>query len=282
MPTSTILSQVKGDFFAILIPGFYTLTTIISEFLAFTQTPQSFDVFKRLGAYFKILKDYWPLIFVIFIAAYLLGILLRSIRVNRSDRTTGKVFEKLPFRESWTKLGYRSEFPYPTMLDTVKKELEKSEQVSSFVIPPPECLHNTYNYWKLVICSESEAMFNYISNLEATVRLFVGMFWAGFIGVVGYVVILIGCLCNDVIKTEMWNYSIVMLITSIIIMLMFGMNIRRTRVQETMNVFMAFLVLKQKKEATEATAKKKAKPAPVGQSGVLQFLSGMFNKNQPH
>ncbi len=155
MPATTVLSRVKSDFFAILIPGFFVLVIITSGFLAFTHDNPSISIIKRIDPFFTVLKDYWPLVFVIFIIAYLMGMLLHTIRVNIADEICGIFFARL-YRREWSKLGYKCSFPYIDALEAVKDDLVHSNLVSDFKIPDKKYLYNAYNYWRIVINLESK------------------------------------------------------------------------------------------------------------------------------
>ena len=275
MPTTTVLSRVKNDSVAILVPGSFVLLIIISVYLALTHKDQSSGIIKRIAPFFKVFTDYWPLFLVLFIIAYLVGILIRAIRVNLADMLSKKIFEKFN-RSKWIRLGYESEFPYPVILEDVKKELLESNMISSYSLPNEKNLHNVYNFWKMIICLESQDVFSHIQNLESIVRLFVGMFWSGFIGVIGYLITLGGCLLNKIIRDVWLDFTLVMLVVSVIILIMFGMNIRRVRVQEVVVLFMAYLVIHQKKEQEEK--KNRVKKKNENLPHTFEFLAKMFEK----
>ena len=275
MPTTTIMSRVKNDFFAILVPGSFILVIIASVSLALTQPGQTNGIIQRITPFFLALKKYWPLLFLIFIIAYLVGMLIRAIRVNLADKISKKLFSKWNKRE-WLQLGYESPFPYPRVLEKVKEQLTESNLVADFSLPGKGNLHNAYNFWKMVICAESQELFNYIQNQESMVRLFVGMFWTGLTGVIGYFITLVGCLIYKEIRVVWLDYTIAMFAASIVVLVMFGMSIRRVRVQEVGFVFMAYLVIIQKEEGKEKKNKAKKKDANPYQ--VFEYLSRMLGK----
>jgi hypothetical protein len=275
MPATTIMSRVKNDFFAILAPGSFILVIIASVSLAFTRIGSSGGIIDRITPFFDVIKGYWPSLFVLFILAYLVGILVRAVRVNLADTISKKLFVKWNKR-TWLQLGYKSPFPYPVVLEEIKEQLTESKLVTDFPVPGEKNLHNAYNFWKMAICYESREVFNYIQAQESIVRLFAGMFWAGLIGVIGSIVTLVGCLLNKEIRGVWLEYAIVMLAVSVVILVMFGMNIRRVRAQEVTFVFMAYLVIHHKKEQEEEKNKpKKKNPNP---HHVFEYLSKILGK----
>jgi hypothetical protein len=277
MPTTTVLSRVRTDFFAILVPGSFVLIILASISLAFTHRDPAEGIIQRVKPFFDVLKNYWPLVLILLIIAYLAGNIIRAVRVNLADMLSKKLFANLAKRE-WLKVGYESAFPYPAVLEKMKNELIESKLLADFSLPEEKNLHNVYNYWKMVICLESQEVFTRIRNAESVVRLFVGMFWAGFIGVLGYLIILAGCLFNVIIRYVWLEYAIVMLAISIVILVTFGMNIRRVRAQEVGFVFMGYLVIKQKQEQEEKITRQKKKSQDFNQT--LGSLFGMMGKKE--
>lgn len=246
MESNNVLSKVKVDFFAILVPGSFVLTIIVSVFLALTQYLSTKGIIERIDPFFNKLKEFWPLAIVLFIIAYLIGHLIRAMRVNLADNLSKKLFSKWSTR-SWYKKEYESKFPYPVVMEKVKNQLIDSNMIADFDIPVEDNLHNVYNFWKMIICSESQDIFSYIQNLESKVRLFSGMLWAGFIGVLGNLIILAGCMVDAKIRNVWLGYALAMLAVSIVIFVTFGRDIRRVRVQEVTFVFLGYMVIQNKK-----------------------------------
>lgn len=242
MPTTSVLSRVKTDFFAILVPGFFILGVILSIFLVFTHKDPKASILKRIEPFFHTLKEYWPLVIILIVIGYLLGNLIRAIRVTTADKFSKSIFSRLAISEE-KKLFYKSSFPYPDILDKIRQDLIDSKLIGSINLPNGNCLYSAWNFWKITIGLEFPDMFNYIQNLESRVRLFAGMFWAGLLGVIGSLLIFVGCIFNNVIKVLWLEYNIYLFFTSAVLFIMFGMNLRRVRREEARSVFMGYLAL---------------------------------------
>lgn len=246
MFSSTELSRVKTNFLAILVPGTFVFGVMLSVYLAFTQKDPNITLSKHIKFFLKVLQAYWLLAIIFIIIGYLVGILIRSIRVNYADELSKKIFSKFDTRKSGKNL-YESEFPYPVMLEKIKKGLVDFKLIRDIKLPKND-LHDVYLFWKIMICSELPEVFDYIYTMESTVRLFAGMFWAGLLGIIGSLSIFVGCIFSfDIIGVVWWKFNIYMLVISVTISIMFGGNIRRVRRQEVQAVFNAYLVLKEKK-----------------------------------
>lgn len=198
MPTTTVLSRVKTDFFAILVPGFFIFGVILSIFLAFTHKDPKTSILKRIEPFFRTLKEYWLLVIILIIIGYLLGNLIRAIRVTTADKFSKTIFSRLVISEE-KRLIYKGSFPYPLILDKIRQDLIDSKLIAKIALPKKNCLYNAWNFWKITIGLQFPDMFNYIQNLESRVRLFAGMFWAGLVGIIGSLLIFVACIYNDVI-----------------------------------------------------------------------------------
>jgi len=249
MPTTTVLSRVKSDFFAILVPGLFLLYIILSIFLAVTQRDPGYSILNRIKPYFAAIKEYWPLAIIIIAAAYLLGNLIRAVRVTTADELIKKILSlsSILTKNKEKKLGYKSSFPYPHILNKIKQDLIDSKQIPPLTLPEENCLYNAWNFWKLSICSESPEMFDHIKELESRVRLFAGMFWAGLLGIIGNLIIFVSCMFNSATRVVWLEYNIYLLFTSTVIFIMFGLNLYRVRRDEARSVFNGYLYLQKRK-----------------------------------
>jgi len=253
MPTTTVLSRVKTDFFAILVPGFFIFGVIVSFFLAFTHKNPKISILERIKPLFITLKEYWPLVIILIVIGYLLGNLIRAIRVTTADKFSKTIFSPLAITEE-KKLIYKSAFPYPNILDDIREHLFDSKLIANITLPKEaKPLYSAWNFWKITIGLESPDMFNYIQNLESRVRLFAGMLWAGLLGIIVSLSIFAGCIFNNVISVVWLEYNIYLFLTSAALFTMFGMNLRRVRREEARSVFMGYLALQKKKKEKETT-----------------------------
>ena len=248
MPATTVLSRVKTDFFAILVPGFFIFAVIVSFFLAFTHKDPKISILERIKPFFDNLKEYWPLAIFLIVIGYLLGNLIRAIRVTTADKFSKTIFSRLAITEE-KKLFYKGSFPYPIILNEIRKHLNDSDLIADITLPEEEKpLYSAWNFWKITIGLEFPDMFNYIQNLESRVRLFAGMFWAGLVGIIVSLSIFGGCIFNNVIKVVWLKYNLYLFFASAALFTMFGMNLRRVRREEARSVFMGYLALQNKKK----------------------------------
>lgn len=241
MLTRTVLSRVKTDFFAILVPGFFIFGVIVSFFLAITHKDINISILDRIEPFFKLLKENWPLVIVLIVIGYLLGNLIRAIRVIYADKFCKTIFSR-----------YKCSFPYHYILDKIREHLIDSNLIDDITLPKEDKpLYNAWNFWKITIGLEFPDMFSHIQNLESRVRLFAGMFWAGLLGIIGSLSIFGVCIFNNVIKVVWWEYNFYLSIASAALFTMFGMNLRRVRREEARAVFMGYLALQNKKKEKE-------------------------------
>jgi hypothetical protein len=248
MTTTTIFSRVKTEFFAIFVPGSYVFSIILFTYLAISHKDANISISQRIKYFFDELKEYWPLTLIIIIICYLIGILIRSFRVTIADELCKKFFSRF-MKGEWSKTLYESSFPYPAMLEKLIQHLSKSKLVKIVELPDKDTLSSAYQFWKISICSELPDVFSYTQNMESTVRLFAGMFWAGLVGIIGSVIILITWRLKSVIMGIAWlKLGFILLGISLIISIIFGMTIRRVRGQEVRYVFNAYLLLQEKKK----------------------------------
>ncbi len=279
MPTSTALSRVKSDFFEILIPGFFVLVIILSVGLAFTQTKPGVSFTEITTPIIDLLKDNWVLSLITFIMVYLIGNLIRSIRVSVADRINKKIYYKIT-KNPIDKLVYESSFPYPLYLEHLKKQLMESELISDFPLPKKENLYPAYNFWKMAICSESPDAFNYIQEFESRVRLFSGMFWAGVFGIVGSTALFILCLLNKAAWPVWGMYTLILFIVSVLSVIAFGRNIQRVRSQEVYSVFMEFHFLLKKKEEEKRKSKEDKTSNTADKHNIWGPIMNLFRNKE--
>ncbi|MBI3418380.1 MAG: hypothetical protein HY043_24080 [Verrucomicrobia bacterium] len=108
-------------------------------------------------------------------------------------------------------------------------------------------LHDIFNFWKMVLCQEAESAFLFTQELEARVRLFAGMFWAGAVGLaitlVGSFLVAMNFFGIHLIKPD-WCKPLALLTgLSLILCALFGSQLRRVRKHEVRQLFTAYLAL---------------------------------------
>ncbi len=277
MAAQEVLSKVKSEFFAILIPGSFVMGVIVSGALAFTQTDANTGKMGRFGTVLDTLKGNWIFAFLAFVMIFLVGNLFRSIRVNRADSIANFLFKRF-IKASWLKPLYEEPFPYRTFLEKIKTRLLQVNLIEDITLPADpkdnSSLHDIYNYWKTVICIETPGSFNITKELEDRVRLFAGMFWAGVGGIIGSIIISLGFIFNEASRSVWGLYILFMSIISVIIAIAFGLSLKRVRSQEVISVLLAFLYLQRRVKDEEKRKKGKDKAGDKFSSVLASLLKG--------
>lgn len=241
MPTKSLFNRLSlSDLFAIIAPGFYIF---IVSFIIFSVHLTTADTASRINLW-SVLNELTSityekpssLIFILF-AAYLLGIILRSIPVRVTERL-------IP--------PFSSKFPYPLLLrdvlDTIKKK-NKMTNVTSSLLPviTKDLPRYVFNYWKYLLCLRAPEGFQYYQSFEDRSRFFAGMIWASLVGtIVGIVMYFVTPAYNQV--------YVPLMVLSGIILLVFGSNFRRIRGQEARALFLIYVAYLQNAESASHQA----------------------------
>jgi hypothetical protein len=141
--------------------------------------------------------------------------------------------------------------------DTITQEIKTKNDLKKYsttkLKPTPintkekNRLHSCYNYWKTVLCQEKPDSFALCKEYEARVRLFAGMYWAGFFGKWFSIA---GIVCGIAhLFLHQWYYSLVTLgigaIASYAIQASFGRSLRRVRIQEVTTTYAAYVAFRE-------------------------------------
>ncbi len=227
MPAEKIVSQFnKSDLFAVLPPGFVIFTFVYAVYRTDNQTASLWAVLQGLADQLQ-QRPAW-LVFVLF-AAYLLGNLVRAIRVEWAERM-------LP--------PFTGGFPYPDVLrDAVQTLSDNAAATRLDKIQLPDLTNGVplpvYNYWKDALCVGTAMGFDYFQTFETRMRFFTGMLWAGWTGLLGSLVIALRC------QTLTHPAGLTMFVLALVILLMFGLNFRRVRRQEARALLLLFVAYQQ-------------------------------------
>ena len=189
MPTTTVLSRVRGDFFPVMAPGLYVVLAIAAVFVAIGGDSNSATLWARFEPLVRHIRDYWPLSILVVFAAYLFGSILHAFPVTLSDKICRHCFRRT-LRKKFRKF-YDDEFPYKMLIDEYTNTIPGYKEFNDKISSNAEKLNdfqdftliNIYNYFKLSVCIGSPSTFLIIQELESRIRLFSGMFWAGLIGI---------------------------------------------------------------------------------------------------
>src|SRR5262249_104157 len=105
------------------------------------------------------------------------------------------------------------------------------------------------NSWKAEICQKSTDLFSYILSAEARVRMFAGIIWATVVAVV------LGLIQLVMPSTrQWWEPSVLVIIVSFVICLIFLWRLRYMRSEEARTVFLAYLALHKREHLSSSPA----------------------------
>jgi len=236
---------------------------------------------KPSGRMLSVFIETYMYLFAFFLV-YLIGHALRAIPVEYAEKESKKLlcdlckikrfFKKCSESnciECCKKNGlakhffFKNEkFPYGNALKTIIKNLNNKgfpEEIFSFsnmnlfslnktkksnnpTDEELEHLHIPFNFFKVTLCAESANTFIYTQTLEARVRLFAGMFWAGIGNLFLFSLsIFIIILCNESLDYLVW--IIIFSILTILITLIIAFRFPWIRGQEVEYVFLSYLAL---------------------------------------
>jgi hypothetical protein len=264
MAVEEMLPKIKSDFFAILIPGSFVIGVIVSGVLVFTQYDTKTGIMDRFNPLFDTMKGNWIFSLIAFVMIFLVGNLLRALRVNNVDKISNFLFKRF-IKNPFDKPLFETLFPYRETLKYIKAELLQVKLIEDITLPEDKnAWHDIYNYWKMAICIESPGSFYLIQDLEGRVRMFAGMFWAGAAGILGSVIIALGFFINGAAMSVWGGYILFMFILSAIIAVSFALNLKRVRRQEVISVFLAYLYLQKRAKDEDKKEKGKEKGSVLG------------------
>jgi hypothetical protein len=251
MPVSLFPRFGKVDFFGILLPGLFMLCSIYVAVVAYgskntsTSPSQAFSWNDGAPVPWAIL-----VLFVLF-ASYLLGSIPRAFVVGPTDslcnwpcywlrRAIRAAFKRE--MDLWrTTVRESRSFPYIEVLRQALKQLDKFKEDVGSVTLPEEKDHQglvvVFDYWKHVLSMRAPPVFAVAELHEGRVRFFVGMFWAGAVGVVCAAATLVSC-AN---VTDWGVLGTGHLGVSAFISLVFGIRLRFVRAEEATQVLLGYV-----------------------------------------
>ncbi|KPA09447.1 membrane protein [Candidatus Magnetomorum sp. HK-1] len=146
-----IINKIQGDFFSILIPGFYLLVAVITISISLSSDHLnlvfcSWNEFKKFCYNWN---NYWPLYFFLFFVSYLFGHILRAFPVKNADKLCKRIFFWTTTENSLDRIYYTTNFPYYKALSRVLSNLQNnliSKDV--FSLPDKKNLHSAFNFFK--------------------------------------------------------------------------------------------------------------------------------------
>lgn len=222
----------KGEFFSVLPPGFYIFIVVYScAYIDFTTSTKNSTLWDNLVLLARQLKDQPVFLIFVLFASYMLGSIFRALPVSWAERT-------IP--------PYTSRFPYPEILKDVIDTLNKYQystmhDQAKMISYGKEIPMHVFNYWKDVLCVNSIEGFSFYQTFETRVRLFSGIIWSSWAGIVGSVYIFARAKDLNSIGISLFIISLVLIVT-------FGSNFRRVRRQEARALLLIYTAYIQSKD----------------------------------
>ena len=227
-----ILGQFsRGEFFSVLPPGFYifivTYSCVVLDLIEKPKEQTVLKIFQSLSNH--IYQQPVFLIFILF-ACYMLGSVFRALPVDWAEKS-------IP--------PFSTDFPYPVVLKEVMEILNNNQNVTKHDISKMPFLKDgvpmhVYNYWKDVLCVNSSEEFQYYQTFETRARLFSGIIWASWSGILGGLYIILR-------EREITSgVGLPILLISLLLLITFGSNFRRVRRQESQALLLIFSAYLQK------------------------------------
>lgn len=232
MPSKKIVGQfTRSDLFSVLPTGFYVFMVVYSCVILESPTGNSLGTLWSVLSLLALRLQEQPvlLIFLLF-ACYLLGSIFRALPVRWAENT-------IP--------PFTTQFPNPEVIRNVIEALNDHAELTKHDkknIPNVEKTVpiDVFNYWKNVLCVNTVEGFEYYQSFETRVRLFAGIIWAAWCGMLASIFIFVrsGNILHGV--------GIPLFAISFILIIFFGSNFRRVRCQEVKALITIFTALLQK------------------------------------
>lgn len=244
METKEFLIRIRDNFFSILIPGLYIFIVLIIFIWCIFEDIQNLKDPLNFFINFESELSKWPLILVLILASYLIGNILRVISVNTTDWLCKKLFYwSFFYKNKQTIVRYTTDFPYPSFLNSIQNHMENPEYFSEKKRDILK-LRTNFNQWKIKICNKHANLFSYIRFYEENTRLYAGMFWAGFLGFIFSLLILLIIYMKGLHNQTWLLFIILCLSCSFIIAFLFGRNLRKIRTREVKHIYLVWKELK--------------------------------------
>jgi len=235
--------RLKPDLFAIIGPGLYILATTLFVGMTWHQGGDARGAFDAAMSFLGQMTGEWVLALGLLFFAYLLGSFARAISVNRADHLCKALFRRMA-RKPYDQSLFESAFPYRTIMEKTLKAVEKNRRGYKFAIPEPGTAHTEFNLWKAELAEKASNTFGFVRELEARVRLFAGMTWAGAWGVLTALVGMLGCWQLGAAPSQWLVPLLLQLALSKVFFVGYCSQVRRVRGQEVEQVFLAIILLR--------------------------------------
>jgi hypothetical protein len=227
---NTVGRLTSVEFFAAIPPGLFVFLISHAWFSGGPSAEPPRSLWDYLLSLSTVLQENPAAILFALFGAYLFGSIIRSMPVRWAEKVAT--------------FG-RSEFPYPTVLRSMLRQMSEEAAASDLEpkrLPKLESISsNTFNYWKDVLCIQAPGAFAFYQTFEARSRFFTSMFWAGVSGLVGG----LGIAVQSLGRSWPLAPSIQLLVLSAILVVAFGLQLRRVREQEARVLLTLFSVLMQ-------------------------------------
>ncbi|MEZ4746800.1 MAG: hypothetical protein R3C41_12060 [Calditrichia bacterium] len=249
MPADATLNRINTlDLFGVVIPGMYLAANVSLLGFAFIDRTQSnqtpWEIINTAVSGLNISG-----FLILIISGLLLGSMARAFPVKTVDQVSGWLNRLTSFSKR-KKGHYSHEFPYNVMLETIFKNIKSEFNLDDKSAPPKTeetYLKRTgiFNFWKILICRESPELFALISSAEARVRMIVGIIWStAWSSLISLIALVLPYFSQ-------WHEPFILsLAVSVILCLLFTLQLRPMRHEEVRSVFLAFLSLQRKQDLT--------------------------------
>ena len=229
---NNILGQFsRGEFFSVIPSGFYiflvTYSCVAFDLIEKPKEQTVLKIFQSLSNH--IYQQPVSLIFILF-ACYMLGSVFRTLPVYWAEKS-------IP--------PFSTDFPSPVVLKEVMETLNNNQNITKHDISKMPSIkdgvpRHVYNYWKDVLCVNSSEGFQYYQTFETRVRLFSGIIWASWSGILGGLYIILR-------EREITSsVGLPILLISLVLLITFGSNFSRVRRQESRALLLIFSAYLQK------------------------------------
>ena len=255
---STLTRIGRVEFLGVVPPGFYMLSVAAFTALAVTDRAGASSPWDRTLPLVELL-EHWPIAVLVLLASYLLGQIPRALTVNFTDDLCLLFHRRARKRHDWPGPLFGERFPYRRVLQDIFNDLQDQGGRGSDVSVPDndERAMVVFDFWKVVLCMRSPHAFSFIQSLEARVRFFVGVFWAGCVGLAGAIVAISVSLSRGGF-TDSWFWPAAILgATSALIVFVFGSRLRHVRGEEAIETFLAFLSHRQNNRPPRGEVRKR-------------------------
>lgn len=250
MPVPAMINRIRGDFVSTMVPGFFIMSLII---ITFTLSLESAPVESRKDVILApagILEESWVVFLSFLFSCYIIGVIVKSIPVDWGfpkipilNKYKGSKFPHKRLYYKYYNYYMKGDFIYK--LSEYCKNSEKIKVIGSNNVATnsdPMFDSNGFNFIKMFICASSPGNYSILQELESRSRLYGAMRLTGLIGVL-ISFFLYFMLSNNGTLETWFSVNFTMFTLSLIILVIFGLQIRRIRRDEARHVYLSLFAI---------------------------------------